>query len=87
MSTGSFIADLNGILVSDLVARAQIKTTEIAVIDNGSNGDASYALIMAQEVEGQVSVVIEEFFSDMKMALCEFSCLLECEAGLPVGGA
>ena len=78
----SHIARMNDILTDDLVAFVTIATTEIVVIDATSNLVASYALVMGQMIDGEFSVVIEEFFDDRNSALREFTVLLNSEAGI-----
>jgi hypothetical protein len=78
----SHIARMNDILTDDLVAFVTIATTEIVVIDATSNLVASYALVMGQMIDGEFSVVIEEFFDDRNTALREFTVLLNSEAGI-----
>lgn len=78
----SHIARMNDILTDDLVAFVTIATTEIVVIDATSNLVASYALVMGQMIDGEFSVVIEEFFDYRNDALREFTVLLNSEAGI-----
>ena len=81
----SYIARMNDILTDDLVALANIGSTEIVVIDATSNMVASYALIMGQLIGSEFSIVIEEFFTDRNEALREFTILMNSEAGIDLG--